>query len=198
MQNLLYDWTGAGASQRRMRLCATQLARGVVGKSHRRRWGGVLSSSGPLGGGYMECPQIYCRDSSYGYTWTIQPKIEGIKVPPASAQASGGTFMPSIFGWMVHVYPYEESRQKIWGHSMYSSPSARSKKARRPSGADGFSPQHLKPTGWRIAACAAGLRRPPSNRRVDSACSYTSSMNEMSPGPQILKTVWMQILATDH
>src|SRR2546425_6115546 len=89
MQNLLYDWTGAGASQRRMRLCATQLARGVVGKSHRRRWGGVLSSSGPLGGGYMECPQIFCRDSSYGYTWTIQPKIEGIKVPPASAQASG-------------------------------------------------------------------------------------------------------------
>jgi hypothetical protein len=27
---------------------------------------------------------------------------------------AGGTFYPVIFGWMVHVYPYENSREKIW------------------------------------------------------------------------------------
>lgn len=28
---------------------------------------------------------------------------------------AGGTFYPVIFGWMVHVYPFEDSREKIWG-----------------------------------------------------------------------------------
>jgi hypothetical protein len=28
---------------------------------------------------------------------------------------AGGVFYPVIFGWMVHVYPYEDSREKIWG-----------------------------------------------------------------------------------
>lgn len=28
--------------------------------------------------------------------------------------AAGGTFFPTIFGWMVHVYPFESSREKIW------------------------------------------------------------------------------------
>ena len=27
----------------------------------------------------------------------------------------GGTFYQVIFGWMVHVYPFEDSREKIWG-----------------------------------------------------------------------------------
>jgi hypothetical protein len=49
--------------------------------------------------------------------WTKFGLGGSISTPEACADA-GGTFMPSIFGWMVHVYPYEESRQKIWGHSM--------------------------------------------------------------------------------
>jgi hypothetical protein len=28
---------------------------------------------------------------------------------------AGGVFYPVIFGWMVHVYPYEDTREKIWG-----------------------------------------------------------------------------------
>ena len=28
--------------------------------------------------------------------------------------AAGGTFYPHIFGWMVHVYPYERDPRKIW------------------------------------------------------------------------------------
>jgi hypothetical protein len=31
-----------------------------------------------------------------------------------ACDASGGRFRPSIFGWMVHVYPYEESPDKIF------------------------------------------------------------------------------------
>jgi hypothetical protein len=33
---------------------------------------------------------------------------------PESCQAAGGTFIPHVFGWMVHVYPYETDPKKIW------------------------------------------------------------------------------------
>jgi hypothetical protein len=29
---------------------------------------------------------------------------------------SGGTFHPVIFGWMVHVYPFEQDPAKVWAH----------------------------------------------------------------------------------
>jgi hypothetical protein len=29
-------------------------------------------------------------------------------------EAAGGVFLPHIFGWMVHVYPYETDPAKIW------------------------------------------------------------------------------------
>src|SRR5271165_864709 len=32
----------------------------------------------------------------------------------AACDAAGGTFYPVIFGWMVHVYPYEDSTAKIF------------------------------------------------------------------------------------
>jgi len=28
--------------------------------------------------------------------------------------AAGGRFFPQLFGWMVHVYPFEKTRDKIW------------------------------------------------------------------------------------
>lgn len=31
-----------------------------------------------------------------------------------ACEAAGGTFHPHIFGWMVHVYPYETDQKKIW------------------------------------------------------------------------------------
>jgi len=31
-----------------------------------------------------------------------------------ACEAAGGTFRPVIFGWMVHVYPYEDSMDKIF------------------------------------------------------------------------------------
>ncbi len=29
-------------------------------------------------------------------------------------EAAGGTFMPHVFGWMVHIYPWEKTADEIW------------------------------------------------------------------------------------
>ncbi|MGE5724113.1 MAG: hypothetical protein ACM34G_02995 [Acidobacteriota bacterium] len=29
-------------------------------------------------------------------------------------EAAGGRFLPHVFGWMVHMYPYEHSQEAIW------------------------------------------------------------------------------------
>ncbi|HVR10641.1 MAG TPA: hypothetical protein VMW75_21525 [Thermoanaerobaculia bacterium] len=34
----------------------------------------------------------------------------------ADCAASGGVFHPVIFGWMVHVYPFEQDPARIWAH----------------------------------------------------------------------------------
>jgi hypothetical protein len=34
----------------------------------------------------------------------------------AECETSGGTFHPVIFGWMVHVYPFEQDPAKVWAH----------------------------------------------------------------------------------
>ena len=39
--------------------------------------------------------------------------LGSINTPEACA-AAGGTFFPHVFGWMVHVYPYETDPKKIW------------------------------------------------------------------------------------
>jgi hypothetical protein len=38
-----------------------------------------------------------------------------ISTPEACAEA-GGRFFPQIFGWMVHVYPFETSKDQVWAH----------------------------------------------------------------------------------
>ena len=45
--------------------------------------------------------------SKFGFQGSIEDK--------EACQEAGGTFYPVIFGWMVHVYPFEDSREKIWG-----------------------------------------------------------------------------------
>ena len=43
----------------------------------------------------------------------------GLKGPIATKEEYdkvGGRFYPQIFGWMVHVDPSEETREKIWTH----------------------------------------------------------------------------------
>ena len=41
--------------------------------------------------------------------------LQGSIVTKEACTQAGGKFYPVIFGWMVHVYPFETSRQAIWG-----------------------------------------------------------------------------------
>lgn len=40
--------------------------------------------------------------------------LRGSITTEAACDAAGGIFYPHIFGWMVHVYPYEKDPKKIW------------------------------------------------------------------------------------
>ena len=40
--------------------------------------------------------------------------FEGSITTRKACAEAGGTYYPVIFGWMVHVYPFEDSREKIW------------------------------------------------------------------------------------
>jgi hypothetical protein len=41
--------------------------------------------------------------------------LQGSIITKEACTEAGGVFYPVIFGWMVHVYPFEGSREKIWG-----------------------------------------------------------------------------------
>ena len=43
--------------------------------------------------------------------------LRGSITTKAACEAAGGEFHPHIFGWMVHVYPYEKDPAKIWSTS---------------------------------------------------------------------------------
>ncbi len=40
--------------------------------------------------------------------------LKGSIATQAACDAAGGRFMPNIFGWMVHVYPYEDGLDKVF------------------------------------------------------------------------------------
>jgi hypothetical protein len=42
--------------------------------------------------------------------------FKGTIATASECQASGGTFHPVIFNWMVHVYPFEQDPAKVWAH----------------------------------------------------------------------------------
>jgi hypothetical protein len=41
--------------------------------------------------------------------------FQGSIASKEACSEAGGIYYPVIFGWMVHVYPFEDSREKIWG-----------------------------------------------------------------------------------
>ncbi len=43
--------------------------------------------------------------------------LGSITTAPA-CRAAGGRFMHHVFGWMVHVYPYETDPKKMWASGM--------------------------------------------------------------------------------
>jgi hypothetical protein len=48
--------------------------------------------------------------------WGPQPQfgLSGSITTQDACDAAGGKFMPQIFGWMVHVYPFEQKPEDIW------------------------------------------------------------------------------------
>ena len=45
---------------------------------------------------------------TFGPKGSIQTKAE--------CEQAGGRFVPQLFGWMVHVYPFADTPEKIWTH----------------------------------------------------------------------------------
>jgi hypothetical protein len=44
--------------------------------------------------------------------------LQGSITTETACDAAGGRFLPHVFGWMVHVYPYETDPAKIWSEGM--------------------------------------------------------------------------------
>lgn len=40
--------------------------------------------------------------------------LRGSITTESACDAAGGTFYPHVFGWMVHVYPYETDSRQVW------------------------------------------------------------------------------------
>ncbi len=55
------------------------------------------------------------RDQIKTADWT-RFGLRGSISTEEACEAAGGRFRPSIFGWMVHVYPYEDSLDKVFTH----------------------------------------------------------------------------------
>ena len=53
--------------------------------------------------------EYFGTNAKYGLLGSIDTK--------EACDAAGGTFYPHIFGWMVHVYPYEQDPKMIWSTS---------------------------------------------------------------------------------
>jgi hypothetical protein len=51
-------------------------------------------------------PAMLSKNPRFGLTGSISTRQE--------CEAAGGTFMPHVFGWMVHVYPWEKTPDEIW------------------------------------------------------------------------------------
>jgi hypothetical protein len=54
-------------------------------------------------GDWME---YFGPDAKFGLMGSISTR--------AACEAAGGVFIPHVFGWMVHVYPYETDPKKVW------------------------------------------------------------------------------------
>ncbi|HEY7402650.1 MAG TPA: hypothetical protein VIB39_03955 [Candidatus Angelobacter sp.] len=51
-------------------------------------------------------PAMLSKNPRFGLNGSISTRQE--------CDAAGGTFLPHVFGWMVHVYPWEKTSDEIW------------------------------------------------------------------------------------
>ncbi len=50
--------------------------------------------------------EMWGPNPGFGLAGTIATKVE--------CKSAGGKFVPQIFGWMVHVYPFEQKAEDVW------------------------------------------------------------------------------------
>jgi hypothetical protein len=53
-----------------------------------------------------EWTEYFGPDAKFGLMGSISTRD--------ACEAAGGVFIPHVFGWMVHVYPYETDPSKVW------------------------------------------------------------------------------------
>jgi hypothetical protein len=61
----------------------------------------------------------FCFGAKGGSVQNVNQKGFGFRsdiVTQDACEQAGGHWFPQIFGWMVHVYPYEADPAKIWAH----------------------------------------------------------------------------------
>jgi len=61
----------------------------------------------------------FCMPQQGQQWWQVDWKKFGMGGSIATEEAcneAGGRWVPQIYGWMVHVYPYESNPEKIWAH----------------------------------------------------------------------------------
>jgi hypothetical protein len=50
--------------------------------------------------------EYFGKDAKYGLLGSISTR--------EACEAAGGQFIPTMFGWMVHVYPFEKDPKQVW------------------------------------------------------------------------------------
>ena len=73
------------------------------------QWHQHVNMCKPPGGGEIDALR---KDAKFGLNGSISTR--------EACEAAGGTFMPHIFGWMVHMYPWEKTRRKsgLWSGNL--------------------------------------------------------------------------------
>lgn len=69
-----------------------------------------LPPDNDIHGDHLDDPDLVGTNPKFG--------LQGSITTGAACRAAGGRYMHHVFGWMVHVYPYETDPKKIWASGM--------------------------------------------------------------------------------
>jgi hypothetical protein len=91
---------------------------GAMYTAPRRLTEGDLDSRVPLSVAQWHAHVNIClppRGKSDQADW-MKFGLRGSIVAEEDCRKAGGRFFPQIYGWMLHVYPFEQAPEKIWTH----------------------------------------------------------------------------------
>ena len=69
-----------------------------------------LPADNDVRGDHLDDPDLVGTNAKFG--------LQGSITTATACRAAGGRFVHHVFGWMVHVYPYESDPKKIWASGM--------------------------------------------------------------------------------